>query len=327
MKTYASTIIAIICIVFGSCNGGNNATSPIEADTAIVVEADSIAVEPEVVKIVGDTAELKTLKTAEEVIGWMYATSDSVAYAEGILPQMAQDNLPYTKRLLKNTYKYFIVVDKPSMFVVLYDKYGREKEAYKMACSKRFGTKHKRRDNRTPEGFFSVEGIYDSTDWLYTNDDGYTSPLRGQFGPRFIRLKTPVTTQVGIHGTCAPWSLGRRASHGCIRIHNENILKLVEYVKPGMPVIVNPGKYDQQINEEEGYTIPSINIGKPTQVVTPPPPTVKDTVADSPTITAADTIASIAADTIISEAAQVAPVTIDTPVVAKPDTVATTSQE
>lgn len=327
MKTYASTIIAIICIVFGSCNGGNNATSPIEADTVIVVEADSIAVEPEVVKIVGDTAELKTLKTAEEVISWMYATSDSAAYAEGILPQMAQDNLPYTKRLLKNTYKYFIVVDKPSMFVVLYDKYGREKEAYKMACSKRFGTKHKRRDNRTPEGFFSVEGIYDSTDWLYTNDDGYTSPLRGQFGPRFIRLKTPVTTQVGIHGTCAPWSLGRRASHGCIRIHNENILKLVEYAKPGMPVIVNPGKYDQQINEEEGYTIPSINIGKPTQVVTPPPPTVKDTVADSPTITAADTIASIAADTIISEAAQVTPVTIDTPVVAKPDTVAATSQE
>ena len=327
MKTYALTIIAIICIVFGSCNGGNNATSPIEADTVIVVEADSIAVEPEVVKIVGDTAELKTLKTAEEVISWMYATSDSAAYAEGILPQMAQDNLPYTKRLLKNTYKYFIVVDKPSMFVVLYDKYGREKEAYKMACSKRFGTKHKRRDNRTPEGFFSVEGIYDSTDWLYTNDDGYTSPLRGQFGPRFIRLKTPVTTQVGIHGTCAPWSLGRRASHGCIRIHNENILKLVEYAKPGMPVIVNPGKYDQQINEEEGYTIPSINIGKPTQVVTPPPPTVKDTVADSPTITAADTIASIVADTIISEAAQVTPVTIDTPVVAKPDTVAATGQE
>ena len=327
MKTYALTIIAIICIVFGSCNGGNNATTPIEADTVIVVEADSIAVEPEVVKIVGDTAELKTLKTAEEVISWMYATSDSAAYAEGILPQMAQDNLPYTKRLLKNTYKYFIVVDKPSMFVVLYDKYGREKEAYKMACSKRFGTKHKRRDNRTPEGFFSVEGIYDSTDWLYTNDDGYTSPLRGQFGPRFIRLKTPVTTQVGIHGTCAPWSLGRRASHGCIRIHNENILKLVEYAKPGMPVIVNPGKYDQQINEEEGYTIPSINIGKPTQVVTPPPPTVKDTVADSPTITATDTIASIAADTIISEAAQVTPVTIDTPVVAKPDTVAATGQE
>lgn len=327
MKTYALTIIAIICIVFGSCNGGNNATTPIEADTVIVVEADSIAVEPEVVKIVGDTAELKTLKTAEEVISWMYATSDSAAYAEGILPQMAQDNLPYTKRLLKNTYKYFIVVDKPSMFVVLYDKYGREKEAYKMACSKRFGTKHKRRDNRTPEGFFSVEGIYDSTDWLYTNDDGYTSPLRGQFGPRFIRLKTPVTTQVGIHGTCAPWSLGRRASHGCIRIHNENILKLVEYAKPGMPVIVNPGKYDQQINEEEGYTIPSINIDKPTQVVTPPPPTVKDTVSDSPTITATDTITSIAADTINSEAAQVTSVTIDTPVVAKPDTVAATGQE
>ncbi len=332
MKTYIFIALAIAGLIAGSCNRGQETSTAVStADSIVVNTADSIAVEPEVVKIVGDTTELNGMKTAEEVINWMNATSDSAAYSEGILHQMAKDNLPYTKRLLKNTYKYFIVVDKPSMFVVLYDKYGREKEAYKMACSKHFGTKHKRRDNRTPEGFFSVEGIYDSTKWLYTNDDGYTSPIKGQFGPRFIRLKTPVTTQVGIHGTCAPWSLGRRASHGCIRIHNDNILKLVEYAKPGMPVIVNPGKYDQQINEEEGYTIPSINIGKPTQVVTPPPPTPKDSIADSAALTAADTILNSVADTVIAVADTIIPAAIDsTPsskldsaIAVQPDTIAT----
>lgn len=332
MKTYIFIALAIAGLIAGSCNRGQETSTAVStADSIVVNTADSIAVEPEVVKIVGDTTELNGMKTAEEVINWMNATSDSAAYSEGILHQMAKDNLPYTKRLLKNTYKYFIVVDKPSMFVVLYDKYGREKEAYKMACSKHFGTKHKRRDNRTPEGFFSVEGIYNSTKWLYTNDDGYTSPIKGQFGPRFIRLKTPVTTQVGIHGTCAPWSLGRRASHGCIRIHNDNILKLVEYAKPGMPVIVNPGKYDQQINEEEGYTIPSINIGKPTQVVTPPPPTPKDSIADSAALTAADTILNSVADTVIAVADTIIPAAIDsTPstkldsaIAVQPDTIAT----
>ena len=38
-----------------------------------------------------------------------------------------------------------------------------------------FGTKHEKGDSRTPEGLFSVEGIYDSTDWLFTDDDGVTS--------------------------------------------------------------------------------------------------------------------------------------------------------
>ena len=68
-----------------------------------------------------------------------------------------------------------------------------------MACAKNYGTKHKKADSRTPEGFFEVEGIYNSTDWLYTDDDGVTSKKKGQFGPRFIRLKIPVTSQIGIH--------------------------------------------------------------------------------------------------------------------------------
>jgi hypothetical protein len=171
---------------------------------------------------------------------------------------MACENLPYTNKLLNSTYSRFLVVDKGKMKVQVYDCYGRKEIEYGIACAKNFGTKHKKGDSRTPEGFFSVEGIYDSTDWLFTDDNGVTSPKRGQFGPRFIRLRIPTTSQIGIHGTCAPWSIGSRASHGCIRVTNENIFKLVEIVEVGMPVIVNPGSRDMRVNLEEGYDVPYI---------------------------------------------------------------------
>ena len=302
MKKYMTTLFSAICLIITSCTNSNSSSSSAISDsvsTVADVAADTVVAPPIIIeKLPIDTVALKSAKTSEEVLYLMKNSIDSAAYFAGILPQMAVDNLDYTKRLLKNTFDYFIVVDKPSMFVVLFDKYGCEVKAYKMACSRYFGTKHRRRDNRTPEGFFTAEGIYNSTDWLYTNDDGYTSPIRGQFGPRFIRLKTPVTSQVGIHGTGSPWSLGRRVSHGCIRLQNENILDLVKYAKPGMPIIVNPSEYDQKVNKEEGYTIPSINIGKPTQIMTPPAVLHKKT-ADSTGTTAADTFSSVMPDSIV----------------------------
>jgi lipoprotein-anchoring transpeptidase ErfK/SrfK len=196
--------------------------------------------------------------TSQEALDYMQNSPYREKYEAGILPRMARENLPYTNKLLNSTYSRFLVVDKGKMKVQVYDCYGRKEIEYGIACAKNFGTKHKKGDSRTPEGFFSVEGIYDSTDWLFTDDNGVTSPKKGQFGPRFIRLRIPTTSQIGIHGTCAPWSIGSRASHGCIRVTNENILKLVEIVEVGMPVIVNPGSRDMRVNLEEGYDVPYI---------------------------------------------------------------------
>lgn len=196
--------------------------------------------------------------TSQEALDYMQNSPYREKYEAGILPRMARENLPYTNKLLNSTYSRFLVVDKGKMKVQVYDCYGRKEIEYGIACAKNFGTKHKKGDSRTPEGFFSVEGIYDSTDWLFTDDNGVTSPKKGQFGPRFIRLRIPTTSQIGIHGTCAPWSIGSRASHGCIRVTNENIFKLVEIVEVGMPVIVNPGSRDMRVNLEEGYDVPYI---------------------------------------------------------------------
>ncbi len=242
-------------------NGPDSDASAMPRDTSDLINPADTASTPIERQEDKPALNLK-LTSVDDVKNFMASSPHADAYSKGILPKIADDNLDYAIKLLENPHDYFIVVDKPSMYVVLYDKYGREQQAYKMACSKRYGTKHKRRDNRTPEGFFSAEGIYDSTDWLYTDDDGKTHPQKGQFGPRFIRLKTDVTRQIGIHGTCAPWALGSRPSHGCIRIHNDNIMELIKYVEVGTPIIVNPSERDQKVNREEGYTIPSINIGK-----------------------------------------------------------------
>jgi len=43
---------------------------------------------------------------------------------------------------------------------------------------------------------------------------------------------------IGIHGTDDPDSIGRNASHGCIRLANWDIVKLAEMVKPGVVVTV-----------------------------------------------------------------------------------------
>jgi hypothetical protein len=43
---------------------------------------------------------------------------------------------------------------------------------------------------------------------------------------------------VGIHGTNDPSSIGRRVSHGCIRLHNRDIERLVELLPLGTPVLI-----------------------------------------------------------------------------------------
>ncbi len=192
-------------------------------------------------------------------IEFMMNSENSEEYAHGILPQMANEELSYVEKLINSDHDGFIVVDKSRMKVIKFNRFGVEEESFGMACAKNYGTKHATGDSRTPEGFFSVKQIQNSTDWHYVDDNGVVSEKAGDFGPRFVRLSIPGITCIGIHGTSAPWSIGGRRSHGCIRLTNENIMKFVEMVEPGMPVIITPGKKDMAVNKSEGYDIPSIS--------------------------------------------------------------------
>lgn len=46
--------------------------------------------------------------------------------------------------------------------------------------------------------------------------------------------------QVGIHGTNQPWVIGSYASHGCIRMYNNDIATVAQQVPPGTPVEIAP---------------------------------------------------------------------------------------
>ena len=267
MKSILPIIISFIGLTLASCmsqtsknksaeNGSDSVASIIDS-TAV---ADSVAV---IDTLAADTITPPPLPahfaTPAQALAFMSDEQWKPFFEGSILPQMVRDYFPYAQKLLKNRYERFIVVDKYTMRVKLFDRYGRLLRSHKMACGRNYGTKHEKADERTPEGFFSVEGIYDSTDWLFVDDNGVKSDIKGQFGPRFVRLRIPGTTQIGIHGTCSPRSLGWRCSHGCIRITNEQIMEFVEFVEPGMPVIVNPGRIDTRTNLEEGYDIPWIS--------------------------------------------------------------------
>ncbi len=258
-------LLALVIAGYSCSRQTPDGSATIEVETVSGIEALDTIVDieiPEEPEIDEDSVAMSKIVDKEEALRYMRNSPDSAKYSEGILVQMVSDNIDYALNLLKNKFDYFIVVDKPSMYVVLYDRFGREVKAYKMACARNFGTKHKRNDCRTPEGFFKAGLVYDSTDWLYTDEKGYTSPTKGVYGKRFIRIVNPTSNTIGIHGTNAPGSLGRRASHGCVRIHPDKILELAEFIQTGMPIIVNPSARDRRVNRDEGYDIPYINIGK-----------------------------------------------------------------
>lgn len=258
-----SFLYGITFAVIGFAGGCSHNGSGESEDSSIVVQSIQVDSVDSLI-VIEDPTPVEPPKVSysfagtQEILSFISNKSDASLYEGGIIPVIAKEVPKYANQLLSEleTYSKFIVVDKASMRVILYDKYGQELKAYGMACAKNYGTKHKKADSRTPEGFFSLEGKYDSTDWLFTDDNGHTSPKKGQFGPRFLRIKTPVSMQIGIHGTGSPWSIGHRASHGCIRITNENILELYDLVEKGMPVMVLPGKRDRAVNREEGYDIP-----------------------------------------------------------------------
>ncbi|MFZ5816477.1 MAG: L,D-transpeptidase family protein [Bacillota bacterium] len=55
------------------------------------------------------------------------------------------------------------------------------------------------------------------------------------FGTRWLGLNVPWGIY-GIHGTNKPWSIGQRASSGCIRMHNRDVEELYDWVAVGTPV-------------------------------------------------------------------------------------------
>ncbi|MDR2065635.1 MAG: L,D-transpeptidase [Prevotellaceae bacterium] len=136
----------------------------------------------------------------------------------------------------------FIIISKQDMKLRRYDLTGNLIEEYPVACGRNYGNKKKRGDNKTPEGVFTVQQIQNSSAWMHDFGDG-KGQIKNAYGPYFIRLKTGFQG-IGIHGTHDPESMGKRATEGCIRLKNEDLLKLVKNIKTSMVVIITSSLKD-----------------------------------------------------------------------------------
>lgn len=93
----------------------------------------------------------------------------------------------------------------------------------------------------TPVGQFKVFRMLQNPGWTHpltgaTMDAGVDNPL----GERWMSFWTDSHNEIGFHGTPDRDSIGTAASHGCLRMYNEDARALYEQVKLGTPVTVEP---------------------------------------------------------------------------------------
>jgi len=138
--------------------------------------------------------------------------------------------MKYTRYLLLN----IISIRLSSSILKLIKGNGIVVKEYVVSTGKNKGNKQQVGDLRTPEGNFKVKEINDSATWCYDFQDG-KGPVRGAYGPWFIRLKTG-WEGIGIHGTHNGNLVGYKNSHGCIRMRNKDLIELKGHIFIGMNV-------------------------------------------------------------------------------------------
>ena len=95
----------------------------------------------------------------------------------------------------------------------------------------------------TPRGLFSIANKAVNPPWT-APDSPWAGAYRNETvagGSAENPLKARwmgIVNGVGIHGTGEPGSIGTRASHGCIRMHESDVIDLYDRVLIGTPVLI-----------------------------------------------------------------------------------------
>jgi lipoprotein-anchoring transpeptidase ErfK/SrfK len=94
----------------------------------------------------------------------------------------------------------------------------------------------------TPTGNFQVMQMLENPRWInpLTNEAIPGGDPENPLGHYWIGFWTDGKDWIGFHGTPNPESVGKAASHGCIRMHNKDVEELFHQVSPGTPVTVVP---------------------------------------------------------------------------------------
>ncbi len=157
-------------------------------------------------------------------------------------PLAARTIRPGTERLvpdvrtkeLKRVYRTIITIDRDAFRLRLFKK---------LHIAKRYGVAVGMPAYPTPTGLFNIQSKQVNPTWTAPN-----SPWAGELAGQSISGSDPtnplkarwmgVSGSVGIHGTGEPWSIGSRASHGCIRMTVPDVIDLFKRVPLGTPVLI-----------------------------------------------------------------------------------------
>lgn len=127
-----------------------------------------------------------------------------------------------------------IVVDIKNNILYRYNSRGEAVEAFKTACGAA--------KTPTPAGISVVTRILE---YPYLSLPPWTKRRKNpnDYGPKILELykvdpKTGASHDTGvyIHGTKNPNAIGKKWTHGCVRVHNKDILYLSDLVKIGQYV-------------------------------------------------------------------------------------------
>jgi L,D-transpeptidase catalytic domain/Putative peptidoglycan binding domain len=135
---------------------------------------------------------------------------------------------------LASIYRTIITIDRAHFKLRLFKR---------LRISKRYGVAVGQPAYPTPTGRFSITNKQVNPAWTAPNSPwagelaGTTTPGGAASNPLRARWMG-ITNGVGIHGTSQEWSIGSRASHGCIRMRVADVIDLYRRVPVGTPVLI-----------------------------------------------------------------------------------------
>jgi len=89
--------------------------------------------------------------------------------------------------------------------------------------------------DQTPPGVFIIRSRYPYPTWFHKGTVVSSSSPDNFLGSRWLGFDKP---QYGIHGTIFPQFIGHHASRGCVRMRNEDVEELYEFVPIGTTVVI-----------------------------------------------------------------------------------------
>ncbi|MEL5899426.1 L,D-transpeptidase [Clostridium sporogenes] len=124
---------------------------------------------------------------------------------------------------------YSMVINKDTRILTVY-LYGKVHKKYPIAAGAS--------PSYTPEGKFTIVSKLINPTWI--------SPRTGQvvpggtpenpLGKRWLGLSIDGGSMYGIHGNNSPWSIGTDSSLGCIRMFNNNVEELFDFIPMNCPI-------------------------------------------------------------------------------------------